>query len=139
MIRKITAALVFVLVSFSLLMAQVGHEDLQARVRDSATSALNSYFEFMESGSILDLVEGVSYSARTKAYLDLIFEMEASELDVDKLNLVINGFSRLSDDIAKGFAADPEIVKNDVGFVTYLTIIKVKMEDLFGELSGMRY
>lgn len=136
--RKITVALAFLVIPVGLLLAQVEHADIQMRVKDSATSALNSYFSFIESGSILDLVEGVSHSAKTEAYLELIQE-GTDEVEAEKMNGIVNGFGRLCGDIALDFASDPEIVRNDPGFATFLTIMKVWTEDQFGELPGLRY
>lgn len=125
-----------VLLSFSYLSvdAQIKADQLKSEAVLKIAKCLHQYSNFQETGNPVDLIRGTKYASQATVFILFLTKQFPKSLKEENVNNALKSLDGLSKNIPERFIVDPSSVTQDVGFVTFLHLIKMEMADIFGPL-----
>jgi len=122
------------LLSSTVLQAQIKPAELRSKGLNSVARCLHSYSQSAKTGSPSTLVQGIGHASEARLIFQLLQQFFPKNISKENAESVLKIMGRLSDDIPKAFAANPDAVLQDPGFVTFLHLSTISIEDKLGSL-----
>lgn len=132
--KSIAIFLVLFFIITPMVSAQIKPDQLKSKGIRTIVFCLNQYSRFAKTGDAVYLIRGTKYASEAGLLFSLLKDNYPKSIKDEDAKEIIETMDALSANIPERFIDDPASVRQDPGFITYLHLTRIVLEDKLGEL-----